>query len=42
MMEPSLLDVLTWREWIQLAGLSTVILLSLYVIGQFLKIMRRD
>ncbi len=42
MMEASLLDVLTWREWIQLAGLTIVFVASIYVVTEFISIVRRD
>jgi hypothetical protein len=42
MMELSLRDVLTWREWLWIAGLGITFLLSLYVISQIVKIMWRD
>jgi hypothetical protein len=41
-MEKHLGELLTVVEWLWLAGFGAVLLLALYVVGQFLKIVWRD
>jgi hypothetical protein len=37
-----ILDVFTVSEWVWVAGLSVVLILTFYVVGEFVKIVRRD
>jgi len=40
--EVSIISGLPLNEWLWLAGFGVVLLLALYVVGQFLKIVWRD
>jgi hypothetical protein len=42
MMELALLDPLTWKDFIWLVGLISIISLSVYVIWQFIKIIMKE
>lgn len=37
MMEQQLADVFPWAQWLWLAGVGIVVILALYVIGEFVR-----
>ncbi len=41
MMEKAIPDILTWTEWMCLAGLTIVFVASIYVVTEFIGIVRR-
>jgi hypothetical protein len=41
MMERHLSDILTWAQWFKVAGAGIMVILALYVIGEFVSIIKK-